>query len=326
MSGERTITNYSASENVMRLTCTISPAECYIGEAKVGTTATDLINLTSLPIWRIKRIKDVNDINTEEYADGGKFTQIWDNRLTIFNPLVAAPAIFTNVYSVLINGVDEYGDCGNIASFERTDPFSVSFWFKTEDTVGAFVSRRQGTPSYKGWEINNTSGAIGLNLSSNNVTTNRIVVRTTAATFNDNTWHHVVITYDGSSLASGINIYIDENDEATSTIIDNLSGTIITLAGANIASRNDGENIIDSYIDEVAIYDKELSQAEVTNIYNSGTPLDLSSLASATNLYAWWRFTNIDILNIPLVVDHSDNGRTCTLVLMDATNFKTVTP
>jgi hypothetical protein len=51
-----------------------------------------------------------------------------------------------------------------------------------------------------------------------------------------------------------------------------------------------GSNTFIGYLDEMAVYDKELSAAEVTAIYNGGVvPNDLRALSSDPNLVGWWR-------------------------------------
>ena len=169
------------------------------------------------------------------------------------------------------NGTTQYINCGDIADFERTDAFSIEIWIKMSSSIGTLVSRRQGAPTYKGWLINNTNGQIGFGMANSNVTANRVLVRTVDSSFNDNAWHQVIITYDGSSSASGIKIYVDANSEALTTIHDALTASIMNVADCNIGSYNNGTDKWNGLIDETLIYDKELSQAEVTYRYNTGT-------------------------------------------------------
>jgi hypothetical protein len=69
---------------------------------------------------------------------------------------------------------------------------------------------------------------------------------------------------------------------------DNLSsGTIITTASFNVGSRTDGVQPFDGTLDEVAVYDKELSAAEVSWIYNAGNTRDLLDAAAPSNI-VWW--------------------------------------
>jgi hypothetical protein len=57
-----------------------------------------------------------------------------------------------------------------------------------------------------------------------------------------------------------------------------------------IGARFNGNNDMDALFDEVAVYSTDLSASEISAIYNSGAPNDLSSLSTSTNLVGWWRF------------------------------------
>ena len=62
----------------------------------------------------------------------------------------------------------------------------------------------------------------------------------------------------------------------------------------------------DGKIDEVATFDTALSASEVTAIYNSGTPTDLTvnsgDYQSADNLTAYYRFENVDFPNADSII------------------------
>ena len=72
-----------------------------------------------------------------------------------------------------------------------------------------------------------------------------------------------------SSLASGVEFYIDGVVNSKSVTSDNLSATIITSADCQIGARS-GALCYNGQLDEVVIYDKELSQEEVTFRWNGG--------------------------------------------------------
>ena len=99
-----------------------------------------------------------------------------------------------------------------------------------------------------------------------------------------NTWYHVGITYDGNGL-SGINIYING---IVQTLSSGGSGTYVSMSNTN-QSVEIGKYItreVLGKVDEVAIFNSELSQGDITAIYGSSTPTSLSSYSS---LVSWWR-------------------------------------
>lgn len=196
--------------------------------------------------------------------------------------------IFDNSLSFLFDLLG-YVNMGSALDFERTDTFSMSCWFKTTAATGAIIARRGGSAAFKGWEFNNTSGQLGINLSSNNVTGNRLVARTTLSTFNDGVWHNYICTYDGSSSTSGVLMIVDGVNVAVTSTIDNLTADISNDVNGNIASRNNGENPWGGNLDEISLWDKVLTLAEAQEIYNSGNPDNLSTHSASANLLNWWR-------------------------------------
>jgi hypothetical protein len=187
--------------------------------------------------------------------------------------------------SCIFDGLDEYVSMGNVLDFDRTDAFSISVWIKTTATGGYAVSKMDATP--RGYAVAIASGAVAFMLVNSGAL--QLEVRTTAVTFGDGAWHHVVAVSDGTGVLAGLKIYVDDTDEALSTISNTLGTNPITnSASLNISGRTDGSVIWNGSIDEVAIYDKELSASEVTDIYDSGTPNYLDTPTSPSNLVGWW--------------------------------------
>jgi len=122
-------------------------------------------------------------------------------------------------------------------------------------------------------------------------------------------WKHVVLTWDTSaaytnpstsvSYSGAMKIYVDgtlrgegqsnfpsHNNTGTSHDLVGIdSGTVFDTIriGANY---NDAQHM-DALTDEWALFNKVLSASEVSNIYNSGVPADLSG---ESDLIGWWRF------------------------------------
>lgn len=167
-------------------------------------------------------------------------------------------------------GVDEYVDCGNIASFERTDSFSIEFWMKSTQ-LGDFrhlISRFAVNTA--GWIVRLQSGKIEVCLSYIWSTSHLIRKKTIVNTYNDGNWHHVVVTYNGSSLASGLLIYVDGSNQACTVVNDLLDGSMIINTNLNLGARNNGSLVYTGYLDEVVIYSYKISDPYILYRYNSG--------------------------------------------------------
>jgi len=192
---------------------------------------------------------------------------------------------FLNEYSFLFDGVDE-GILSDSGAFDITGAFSVSFRFKggtpaiartcfiaRDTTAGVnrdfnIIFRSTGDIDFLVW---NTSGA----------STTAVA---TAGGWDDNTWHHCVCTYDGTSDANKMIIYVDNSVAGTGTASS--TGTRNTQVPIGIGTLSANNNWrLNGQMDEVAIWDSELSASEVSEIYNGGAPIDLTSYSPLL----WWR-------------------------------------
>ncbi len=79
------------------------------------------------------------------------------------------------------------------------------------------------------------------------------------------TWQHVMVTYDGSSKAAGVKIYLDGEVMETSVEADALIGSIRTVESLRIGSRRGGMQY-HGLITDVRIVDKELTAEQVREI------------------------------------------------------------
>lgn len=203
-----------------------------------------------------------------------------------------------NLKSLLFDGVDEFVNIGEVSAFnfDRLDTFSISAWIYTNST-GAMVIFTNYINTYAGssrsymFRVNPLSLYFHIQRSS----ADRIIVE--APAISQNTWHHVVATYDGSSLASGCNIYIDGVSQSLSVVQDNLTGSIQDFTNnTSIGARGDSNQAFNGYIDEVSVWNKELTGAEVTELYNSGCPSDVSTHSAVANCVSWWKMGEDDTI------------------------------
>jgi MSHA biogenesis protein MshQ len=100
-------------------------------------------------------------------------------------------------------------------------------------------------------------------------------VSPTNAAIDIGNWYHIVARYDYvAGTRTNLNIFINGSAHSTndvSTIIVR-DYTLNFSVGNNSGVGNDA-NPASGYIDEVAIFNKALSQTEITDLYNSGNAL-----------------------------------------------------
>ena len=138
-----------------------------------------------------------------------------------------------------------------------------------------------------------------------------------SSTYAINNWHHVVLTI--GSDQDGV-LYVNGSSAATFSGAHN-SGGLDMFSIAVDYDNTEGNNTaaiaskyFDGKIDEVAVWNDELTSAEVTAIYNSGNMLNVSSdsgnYASAANLQGYYRFNEGSGTSLQ---DNSSNSNTGTI-------------
>ena len=95
----------------------------------------------------------------------------------------------------------------------------------------------------------------------------------------DGTWKHLLITLDYSS--GDVKYYLNGVQGGNT---DNYGGIYSNNILGSIG--RGGTLYFGGNIDEVSVFKKVLTSTEISQVYNSGVPNDISSL----NPFSWWRF------------------------------------
>lgn len=194
-------------------------------------------------------------------------------------------------FAVNLDGTNDYINVGNYSDydFEYNQPFSMAAWIKTNSTATQLLmAKNENSGNFRGYYmyITATSGYITTALRS--TSTYRIDL-TGSTKVNDNQWHHITMTYDGSGLGTGVELYVDGVADTLYTNVDNLqSNTIKITAPLTIGSRASGGTPFAGRIDDARIYNSNLTSSQVAvlaNQYNYRfTSEDNVSQSSAINV------------------------------------------
>ena len=149
---------------------------------------------------------------------------------------------------------------------------------------------------------------------------------TSSAPFTPNgTYHHVALTYDGSSTSNDPVIYVDGipqtlDDASPGGTRNNDSGDNLII-GIGIADVNE----YDGRIDEIRVYNRALSASEIEKLYRSGAVKVNSSenLKLTNGLIAMWSFNGPDITDNQ-ILDVSGNGKHGGLINGATSSAKTI--
>lgn len=166
---------------------------------------------------------------------------------------------------------NNYITLGNTSNFERTDSFSIECWIKTvSGDVEFIITNQESSGDNKGWALVLEYGKIRFQLIGSSTNGNGILVKTNASNFNDNNWHHVVVTYNGTSSSNGIKIYVDNTLQSTNVLLNSLSQSIVSSIDTQISGRDGNSLTYNGLIDNIVIYDKVLTLTDISNRYNNG--------------------------------------------------------
>ncbi len=106
--------------------------------------------------------------------------------------------------------------------------------------------------------------------------------------FSTSTWYHLAFVYNEAEASNADKMKVYVNGALQTNTI---SGSALTSLNSSIASFEIGKlggytaNKFNGKIDEVAIFTSALSPSDISAIYNSGVPDDLTSYSPT----AWYR-------------------------------------
>jgi hypothetical protein len=163
---------------------------------------------------------------------------------------------------------------GDVLDFERTSPFSLSIWYNTLGATGirVLIGKLNHASPYNGYNLLLSSGKIQFQLV-NTWLTNYLLVDSSGSTYNSTGWKHLVLTYNGSSNSSGVKMYINGSPISTTSVANTLTSSTLTSIQFTIGTRNNNAYYWSGLIDQTAVWNKELTQSQITKLYNSGSGL-----------------------------------------------------
>jgi len=154
--------------------------------------------------------------------------------------------------------------------FDRTDPFSVAFWFKRADdgTLDNFVFKRVNPDATSvGWSIHlETNGKVICELSNG---ASQFVVAQAGPAIDDNDWHFIVFTYAGASNQNGMKVYVDGVLDNTGAALA-ITGSLLNALSVHLAAQDGGGVFLTGFMRNVKIWNVELVAADVTQLNKAG--------------------------------------------------------
>ena len=244
---------------------------------------------------------------------------------------------FSNKYSLDFDGVDDYLSLGDSNTFSfgngSTDvPFSLSIWYKTSDVTSMPLFSKTTAVSAEREYYMYISGADKLAFALFDTSSGGyILAQTAAVTSTQGSWNHVVFAYAGNETKTGLKIYLNGSLQSVTYSADGATigtGPYVAMENTafplNIAYFPIINGYTDGNLDEASMWNKELSASDVTAIYNSGEPTNLSGEAA---LIGWWRMGDpTGPGTYPTITDQSTNSNNATMTNMASGDIVTNVP
>ena len=265
---------------------------------------------------------DIQSINFDGYDDifddtsgeDGIYRKALNFQIRILNS-------FNNIYSTNFDGVDDYVNIDGAGSVVDSSNGTISLWTKLGAVSGGvswFKTYVDGNNSIQLlWHNSNEEitliwqggGSTTIAVSSENIE-------------DDGLWHHIAGTWDKSG--DEVKLYIDGTLEDTSSSMGTFTGT---PSLASIGNNTQSGNYFYGNIDEFSLFDRTLTAAKVTTLYNDGLPY---TVAPDTGLVGWWRMgdgnlTGNPIATFPTIPDETGNNDG-TMTNMTSTDFEADVP
>ena len=205
-------------------------------------------------------------------------------------------------YSMNFDGLNDTINCGNVTALNGLSGGSWSFWLNSNETSTQGILNQWGSGAdaliYS--FIIMSSGRLDIYFDGG--AKYRVSGNTVINALNTGEWFNLVIVFDGT---------LPNNSDETGRLKVYINGTLLSdgfsfVTGPTAMPSTTSDLILGTYpsgtfwegeIDEVAIWNNSLTQSEVTEIYNSGTPNDLATHSGAAALVNWWRMGEEAIFN-----------------------------
>jgi hypothetical protein len=212
---------------------------------------------------------------------------VWDGTAFLkYETDSAIGGAYSNRYAIDFDGTNDYLQSSSTSQSYTLG--TLSLWFKPDSTISSSSSDQAlvgFNSDYHSIILGSATGTLG-----NEVvmimtpSVNYAYTSTTASISTD--WHHLVVVWD--SVASEYKIYLDnvqvKNAQSTGTPAQ------MSVDDVMIGYRDQLGGYFDGKIDEVSIFSTSLTTAQITTMYNSGVPSDISSLSPLS----WWRMLDSD--------------------------------
>jgi len=167
---------------------------------------------------------------------------------------------FQTAEAYSFDGANDFVSFPSLGIFDGSQSFSLAAWFRREGSGDQMIISAEGE---RIWRLKYDSGNNALDFNVFDGSSTALFSNTSISL---STFFHAVAVYDASN---GMELYLDGSSEGSNSITltpNSVNGeNTIGIQGDDQTSKP-----FNGVIDDVRIYDKALTDAEVSNLFNTG--------------------------------------------------------
>ncbi len=156
--------------------------------------------------------------------------------------------------------------------FERTHAFSISMWVKLNSSatgVNGLFTKVATFGNNPGVDLRLDGTNLAVTVYITGTSGEFLHAASSSGSFSANVWHHVALTYDGTSTGAGCKLYLDGSFLIDCTGTGPLTSSILNTSSPFIGHSNVGGNFFFGIMDDARFYDRELSPSDVSTIFSA---------------------------------------------------------
>jgi len=173
-----------------------------------------------------------------------------------------------NGKALVLNG-DTWLDLGRTGIFRRSDPFSVGIWVnipkELKEGVIFHKSQAERLYNFRGYHLYLKDDRLEINMA--HTAPSNAITRMSKGPVPKDRWIQLTLTYDGSSKAAGLQLYMDGQPVPMETTMDQLTKDILFIngpqPGLQIGGWWRGLGFKNGKADDVLVYNRVLTPYEI---------------------------------------------------------------
>ena len=160
----------------------------------------------------------------------------------------------------------------NTGIFGRNDSFTIGLWAMIPEEIenGTIFHKGDGAILYnwRGYHLKIVDNKLELMMA--NTAPGNAIIETSINNFPKDEWIHLSMTYNGSSKASGLKLFLNGTEMETKVNVDDLYKDILfrngNEPGLQLGARMRGKGIRGAIVDDIKVFDKELTTLELLKL------------------------------------------------------------